>query len=122
MKFLLNMNLPRELGGLLSDTGHACRHVGDIGMARASDSDIIRTAKRNRETIITHDLDYGSLLAFSGEDAPSVIIFRVRNTHPKALFNRFTSVWYEIEEPLAGGAIVILEDTVLRIRRLPIDN
>ncbi|MEW5720358.1 MAG: DUF5615 family PIN-like protein, partial [Chloroflexota bacterium] len=40
MKFLLNMNLPRELGKLLSTRGHAFRHIGDIGMARASDTAI----------------------------------------------------------------------------------
>lgn len=31
MKFLLNMNLPRELGRLLTHYGHTYHHVGDIG-------------------------------------------------------------------------------------------
>lgn len=37
MKFLLNMNVPRELGKRLTVEGHECRHLGDIGMACASD-------------------------------------------------------------------------------------
>jgi predicted nuclease of predicted toxin-antitoxin system len=122
MKFLLNMNLPRQLGKQLAGAGHVCRHVGDIGMARASDTEIVAAARRNRETIITHDLDYGGLLAFSGEDAPSVIIFRVHNTRIQNLFDQFVSAWNEIEEPLSNGAIVILEDAVLRIRRLPFED
>jgi predicted nuclease of predicted toxin-antitoxin system len=81
---------------------------------------IVEQAKANHETIVTHDLDYGNLLAFSGESSPSVIIFRVRNTHPRNLFERMTRVWAEIEKPLTQGAIVILEDATLRIRRLPI--
>jgi predicted nuclease of predicted toxin-antitoxin system len=122
MKFLLNMNLPRQLGKLLTGKGHACRHVGDIGMARASDSEIVTAARHSHETIITHDLDYGGLLAFSGEDVPSVIIFRLRSTQTENLFNRLMSVWIEIEGSLAEGAIAILEDSLLRIRRLPIED
>lgn len=120
MKFLLNMNLPRELGRRLTMHGHASRHVGDLGMARASDAAIILEAKTKQEIIVTHDLDYGNLLAFSGETSPSVIIFRVRNTHPTSLFNRMIKVWAEIDKPLREGAIVVLEDAALRIRKLPI--
>ena len=41
MRFLINMHLPSELGGRLIAQGHACRHVGDWGVARASDAVII---------------------------------------------------------------------------------
>ena len=88
MKFLLNMNLPRVLGRGLAAAGHPCRHVGDIGLGRASDVEIMAEAGRNSETILTHDLDYGNLLAFSGEKATSVIIFRLRNSNPDRLLKR----------------------------------
>ena len=120
MKFLLNMNVPRDLGKLLTTKGHDCRHVGDIGMAQASDMEIIKEARANKEMIITHDLDYGHLLAFSGEPNPSVIILRLRNSHTDNLFARIMSTWLEIENPLIEGAIVALEDATFRIRRLPI--
>ena len=120
MRFLLNMNLPRELGVKLSAKGHKCRHVGDIGLAKAKDKAILEEAKSSREIIMTHDLDYGNLLAFSGEKTPSVIIFRVRNTHSNNLFAQVMDAWTEIEKPLLEGAIIILEDSALRIRRLPI--
>jgi predicted nuclease of predicted toxin-antitoxin system len=119
MKFLLNMNVPRELGRRLIAEGHECRHVGDIGMATADDMTIVEEARRNQETIVTHDLDYGHLLAFSGESTPSVIILRLRNTHSDNLFARIIGTWSEIEQPLREGAIVALEDAAFRIRRLP---
>ena len=65
MKFLLNMNLPRRLSGFLSEAGHTCRHAGDIGLAETPDRDIIVVAQGTGEVILTHDLDYGGLLAFS---------------------------------------------------------
>jgi predicted nuclease of predicted toxin-antitoxin system len=120
MRFLLNMNLPRDLGMHLAAEGHACRHVGDIGMAQASDVAIIEEARAHQEVVVTHDLDYGHLLAFSGHAVPSVIIIRMRNTHPKNLFARIHSALPEIEQPLLDGAIVTLEDANLRVRRLPV--
>lgn len=104
----------------MTAVGHEYRHVGDIGMAQASDIAIMGEARGNEEIIVTHDLDYGHLLAFSGEPVPSVIIFRLRNTHPDNLFARIVGTWPEIEKPLLGGAIVALEDATFRVRRLPI--
>ncbi|MGQ9628651.1 MAG: DUF5615 family PIN-like protein [Anaerolineae bacterium] len=121
MRFLLDMNVPRVLGERLRGQRHQCRHVGDIGLARADDRKIVEEAKAARETIITHDLDYGHLLAFSGGTSPSVIIFRLRNSYPDNLFARIMGTWDTIEKPLEEGAIVVLEDAVLRIRKLPVE-
>lgn len=106
MKFLLNMNIRREMIAPLQERGHICRHVGDIGMSRAKDIDIVAEAKRTGEVILTHDLDYGHLLAFSGDHAPSVIILRLRDLRHEEILSRLDSVWSEIEPPLKHGAIV----------------
>jgi len=87
MNFLLNMNVPPALGSMLSAAGHACRHARDIGMARAADSAILAEAKSHGECVITHDLDYGELLAFSGDSAPSVITFRLRRADTQLMFS-----------------------------------
>ena len=120
MKFLLNMNLPRALGRMLAPAGHEWRHAGDIGMAQASDASILAEAKSRRECVITHDLDYGHLLAFSGDSAPSVLIVRVRRADTKLMHERMTSAWGQIEEALTSGAVVVIEEAATRIRRLPI--
>lgn len=120
MKFLLNMNVPPRLGTRLTENGHICRHVKNVGMARAKDIEIIEEAKAQQEIILTHDLDYRTLLAFSGETKPSVVIFRLQNTKPEYLFSRLMTIWTDIEEALQEGAIVVLEDFAFRIRKLPI--
>jgi len=122
MKFLLDMNVPRTLGVRLASRGHECRHVADIGMDRASDLAIVEEARAKREIIVTHDLDYGQLLAFSGEPEPSAVTFRLRDTRPDNLFARIWDVWSQVEGPLAAGAVVLLEDAALRIRKLPIEK
>ncbi len=122
MNFLLNMNVDRDMAAPLKKRGHVCRHVGDIGMSRAKDIEIVAEAKNTGETIITHDLDYGHLLAFSGESAPSVIILRLRDLRTDEIISRLDAVWNEIESALMEGAIVSLSDKSLRIRNLPIES
>ncbi|MFN8443407.1 MAG: DUF5615 family PIN-like protein [Caldilineaceae bacterium] len=122
MKFLLDMNLRRGFRNLLLKEGHSCRHVGDIRMSRASDTAIIEEARKSQEVIITFDLDFGHLLAFSGESTPSVIIFRTRNTDLSGMLSRLVDSWSELSEPLSDGAIVTIEDYSIRIRRLPIQR
>ncbi len=121
MNFLLNMNIRREMIAPLQERGHFCRHVGDIGMSRAKDIDIVAEARRTGEVIMTHDLDYGHLLAFSGDHAPSVIILRFRNLREEEILSRLDAVWGEIEPPLREGAIVSISDKSVRIRSLPIE-
>lgn len=120
MNFLLNMNVNRDMTAQLQKRGHVCRHIGDIGMSRATDIEIVAEAKRTKENILSHDLDYGHLLAFSGEKAPSVIILRLRDLRTDEVIARLDAVWKQIESPLMEGAIVSLSDRSLRIRRLPI--
>ena len=120
MKFLLNMNVRRELAYRLTLQGHVCRHVGEVGLARASDSTILTEARKNGEIIITHDLDYGHLLAFAGEKSPSVIIFRLFNSHPQNLWRRLQECLSKIENLLVEGVIVLVEETTIRIRNLPL--
>jgi predicted nuclease of predicted toxin-antitoxin system len=114
------MNLSQELGRLLETQGHDWRHVRDFGLGRAEDQQIVEAAKTSHEVILTHDLDYGQLLAFSGDVWPSVVIFRCRNILPAALFSLMVKNWDEWGPALEEGALIIVEDAAARIRRLPI--
>jgi len=107
---------------MLAAAGHQWLHAGDIGLARASDATILARAKRQGECVITHDLDYGQLLAFSGDRAPSVVLFRLRRADTRIMFERLTAVWKEIEEDVASGAIITVEEAIRRVRRLPISR
>jgi predicted nuclease of predicted toxin-antitoxin system len=70
--------------------------------------------------VLTFDLDFGDIVAIARSEAPSVIIFRLRNQTPAAVNPRLFRVIGECEAELASGAIVIVEDEGFRVRRLPI--
>lgn len=120
MRWLLNMNIPRRLKPLLESAGHPCRHAGDIGLERADDWDILEEAARQGEVILTHDLDYGRLLAFTRAAKPSVVIIRLSHPYPQLILRRLLAAWPLIEPPLTNGAVVVIEDTTVRIRLLPL--
>jgi predicted nuclease of predicted toxin-antitoxin system len=46
MNFLLNMNVDRDMAVQLKKRGHICRHAGDIGLSRATDTEIVAEARR----------------------------------------------------------------------------
>ena len=111
-----------SLGARLAEQGHDARHARDLDLEDAPDRTIVERARRLAAIILTHDLDYGRLLAFSGEKSPSVIIFRGIANEPTVLFQVLQQHWHGLEEPIQTGAIVILEQEALRIRPLPIET
>lgn len=119
MKFLLDVHLGNSLATLLENDGHSCRLVAKIGNPRMADIDILELARVNGEVILTHDLDFGTLLAFSKSNKPSVIIFRIEKINSQVFHQLIAENWKTVEEPLTTGAIVIIEPHAVRIRALP---
>ena len=120
MKFLLDVNIPPKLGKLLQKLGHQYRSLIEIKKITLSDIEIVEMAKRNEEIILTHDLDFGQILTFSGEPSPSVIIFRISKVNAEVFFGLLEDNLEKIEGDLLSGAIVIFKSNSIRIRRLPV--
>jgi predicted nuclease of predicted toxin-antitoxin system len=120
MKFLLDQNLSPALIEMLATLGHETRHVLRIGMHKSPDFDILLEADANDEVILTHDLDFGDLLAMSGKNAPSVIIFRISPINTQIFFELLRSNLPNLQDALEEGTLVIISSKNIRLRRLPI--
>jgi predicted nuclease of predicted toxin-antitoxin system len=70
--------------------------------------------------VLTFDLDFGEILAGSGGQIVSVILFRLRNTRTDHVIQRLAVVLTQSSNELTQGAIVVVEDGRYRVRRLPI--
>jgi len=119
MNFLLDVGISPRLGDLLELDGHAFRYIPEHFSNTLSDSEILEVARHANEVIITHDLDFGKLLAFSGHAAPSVILFRIHHINADIFYSLLQALWLEIEAPLKRGAFVVVEEHSVRIRTLP---
>lgn len=100
--------------------GYEVDHVGDLGIARAEDSEILIRARDTGAVIITLDADFHALLARNASMGPSVVRLRVQGVRSEQLCALIQAVLESCAEPLAGGAVVSANDEAARVRRLPI--
>ncbi len=61
MKLLLDQGLPRSTVRHLAGMGVVAEHVGDLGMARASDTHILDVARERQAVVVTLDADFHAL-------------------------------------------------------------
>ena len=120
MRFLADMGVSLTTVEALRGADHDAVHLRDEGLIRLPDSHIAAKAVAERRIVLTFDLDFGDILAMARSEAPSVIIFRLRNQTPAAVNPRLFRVIAGCAAELASGAIVIVEDQGFRVRRLPI--
>jgi predicted nuclease of predicted toxin-antitoxin system len=119
MKFLADMGISPKSVAFLQSMGYDARHLNDEGLNRLADSDILNKARYEERIVLTHDLDFSELLAVSGEEMPSVIIFRVRNMHPERVNDYLNQIIVRYRDALEKGCIVSITENQLRIRFLP---
>lgn len=120
IRLLLDQGLPRSTARLLRDVGWDVLHVGAIGMARSSDSDILDYARRERSVCVTLDADFHSQLAVSGAARPSTIRVRIEGLKGCALAELLKKVWPIIGDTLDRGAMATITERNIRLQRLPV--
>lgn len=84
------------------------------------DERIFEKAISEGRVILTFDLDFGEIVAFSKEHAPGVILFRLRNTRTPHVTERLASVLEDCSQTVEKGAIVIVEEARHRVRDYPV--
>lgn len=121
MRLLLDNNLSHKLLELLVAAGHDVAHAGDHAMASADDTAVLALAVETRRVLVSADSDFGTLLARSNATSPSfVLVRRVIGRRVPELASVIIENLPLVEDDLEAGAVVVLGDASLRIRRLPI--
>jgi len=121
VRFLLDQNLPPLLVDLLTEAGHDVVHVQDLGMHAASDSEIVHVAVDTDRVIVSADTDFGDLLASSNAPRPSILLLRRQDRRRAVeLSGLLLANLDDVSEDLSIGAIVVLGQQRIRVRRLPI--
>lgn len=118
MKLLLDQGLPRQSCQLLQSAGFDAVHVGDIGLSSAEDAEILSRARQEDRVVVTLDADFHALLALSGLTSPSVIRVRIEGLQADRLAALLLDVIRECDNPLSAGAMVTVQPTRIRVRRL----
>jgi len=117
---LVDMNLSTEWVPFLEQAGWPARHWSDIGDGRAADSLIMSWAVLNGYAVFTHDLDFGTALALTHANGPSVIQVRGNRVLPEQIGSVVLATLAQYEIELAAGALVVVEERRRRVRVLPL--
>ncbi len=74
----------------------------------------------NGHVVFTHDLDFGTTLALTHAQGPSVVQIRGQNLLPERVGPLAITALRRFEPELSDGAILVIEQTKNRIRILPL--
>ncbi|MFH0980982.1 MAG: DUF5615 family PIN-like protein [Planctomycetota bacterium] len=100
--------------------GFEAVHTGEVGLATASDRDILVRAEADDRIVVTLDADFHAIIALSGATKPSVIRVRIEGVRGPELSEIIMRTIQKCETELRTGAIVSVGPRRLRLRRLPL--
>lgn len=82
------MGVAQRVVKWLRDKGHDALHLRDENLHRLPNGLIFEKAFKEKRILSTFDLDFGEIVALSGERQVSVILFRLRNTTTQHVIDR----------------------------------
>ena len=120
MNILVDMNLAPELSDLLKQHGWNAVHWSSVGHPRATDAEVMNWALTNDHVVLTHDLDFGTILALTRAKGPSVIQLRTQDVSPNHLESILIRVLQTHQKALEAGALIVVDEARSRVRTLPL--
>lgn len=121
MRFLVDNNLSPVLADLLTQAGHDAVHVRTYDMRSAPDTEVMERARHEDRVVLSADTDFGALLAQQRATSPSFILLRVRTGRRTPSIAMLVLANIEpVRDDLDAGAVVVIDDERVRVRRLPL--
>jgi predicted nuclease of predicted toxin-antitoxin system len=122
LRFLLDESVSPLVAAPLVAAGHDVTHVHSIGLSGAPDPAVLDAAAADRRVLVTLDTDFGALIAHARSRLPSVVLFRGEVTRrPQSQAALLLANLEQVALELQEGAVVVIGDDRVRVRRLPIE-
>lgn len=116
----MDQGVPRDAAALLRSLGHDCIHVGEIGMSKAADEEILAFSLGRNAVVVTLDADFHAILAVSGAQGPSVIRMRLQGLGAPEVVGVIRNVLARFEAELKGGSMITVKTRKTACHRLPV--
>jgi predicted nuclease of predicted toxin-antitoxin system len=120
MRLLIDMNLSPRWVGLLNGAGIDAAHWSTIGAHNAPDPMIMAYAAEHDYVVLTHDLDFGAILAATQGEKPSVVQVRAEDVSPDAIGVQVVAALRQMAVELQEGALLTIDTNRMRLRVLPL--
>ena len=120
LKIVVDMSLSPDWVPLLTAHGWHTVHWSSVGSPTDADAVIMNWARTQGFVVFTNDLDFATILALAHVAGPSVIQMRTQDVLPDTAGARVAGAIQQHEADLLAGSIMVIDDTRLRVRILPI--
>lgn len=120
LKFFADECISPSTVTFLIKLGYKAVHAEDVKMSTAKDTEILNYTAQKDMILITQDLDFSALLALSGSSHPGVITLRLKFPSPENVNNSLKRLIDSQKENQIKGSMIILEETKIRFRSIPI--
>ena len=120
MKLLVDMNLSPRWVALLKNAGWGAEHWSVVGKHDAPDSEIMAYAAEHQYVVLTHDLDFSTILAATHGQKPSVVQMRTEDVSPQASGPQVVAAMRHLQAELEAGALITVGPSRSRVRMLPL--
>jgi predicted nuclease of predicted toxin-antitoxin system len=122
VKIIIDMNLSPRWAALLDAAGVRAEHWSMLGAANAPDSVIMDFAKAGDWIVLTHDLDFGAILAVTHGEKPSVVQIRAEDVAPELIGRHVIAALRQVAAELEEGALLTIDTNQIRLRLLPLER
>lgn len=122
MKRLVDMNLSPRWIPALRQSGYEAKHWSELGKPDATDLEILGYAATHDYAVLTHDLDFGAILAITHGKKPSVVQIRSEDVSPESIAKQTLAALRHVQPELEAGALLTIEPERTRLRLLPLQE
>jgi predicted nuclease of predicted toxin-antitoxin system len=119
MRFLTDQDVYASTVRFLSGLGHNVVTAGQLGLAQAEDTELLRVAHEQGRILVTRDRDFGTLVFVQGS-GPGIIYLRILPSIQNSVHAELERVLSLYSEPELQASFVIVEPGRHRIRRLTV--
>ena len=120
MRLLADLHIAPRTVQLLCSLGHDELRVTDFLLATAFDETIVERAAQDKRIILNQNLDMTAITALSRRQYPSLVTLRLRSVRIELVNTILQRTLPILEQDLLQGAFVTIEDSRVRLRRLPL--
>ena len=116
MRFLTDQDVYAATIGFLRGLGHEIVPAAQLGLARATDTQLLRVAQEQGRLLLTRDRDFGGLV-FVERQGPGVIYLRILPATQSSVHAELERVLTLYGEDELRGAFLVVEPGRHRIRK-----
>ena len=120
MRFLVDANLGVGVAAWLRQRGHDAVHLREEGLQRLPDPEVWAKAVAEGRVLLTCDLDFGEIIVRAGGRSVSLVVVRMFAVDPPRVIQRLDKILASYGAVLTQGAVVVVDEARVRVRRLPL--